>query len=870
MQTIMEILEKFESLIYKILVWIVLIPKTLLQVVLHPDWAPSYINQELGEEKPRFDEYFSPVVLLLLVALLPFLLWNFLPPPGVEITSPSTENPSTARTVDFEANIRFTSTSTDGFVTTFWRVEKEFFDGENFSYPVLQLNRYTNNPAESNPLEYFDYNQIDSHTIQDIYRYEFTETGNYWVVVEASKFDVDGYLIEKHSDEIHIYVPPEDSQENVNVHASTKPDDLTPFYESLTNQLKSEKTIFLALGLLVPPLLFTVAIKMFGKDPLSEGNLKETFYVQCYYFAPLAFIFWATRYAGQFFTPDVFFRYDTDWNLIILLPLILALFWFVSVQTHAISREANIGGGLALLVVLVCMFILVAGASFIIFNDQPNLQDITRKSSIWLYALLAVGLLVTYHILSILQRRKEKVAIPTGDKVLVGGIIFIIFITMCLVLGPLGRDIAHTSKDIEVTQQMYATQSFAALAKLAAEKFYTEEFDGNLDVWSIVNLGDESALIYGLDSGRLHVELLQQNDQVPPGVYFVKTDYLYTDVEVETSTTDTSSNANGVSLVCRSSDAGWYEFEVYNFGLYSIYAYDHQTYTELASGDLPMLKTDGSENKYTAICKGNELTLVVNDTPVVTIPDTKFNFTEGLIGIAVFSVEGLPVDVNFEYVDVREPTSTREPLAPATVIVQPTEAIPADTSLPEAQPYYTEEFDGSLDAWNSLSSDENLVSIRPENGTVVFQILPSDENAPRTLMINDAFTYAEVLVEAVVTNIGNNSNEISLICRFSDSGWYEFAFSNGGSYSIKAFDSAGTVSVLANGPAAVIKTGKATNVITALCIDNELTLLINGTPVETITESDYNFTEGKIGIGVASPQGLPVDVQFESLTVSEP
>ena len=143
--------------------------------------------------------------------------------------------------------------------------------------------------------------------------------------------------------------------------------------------MKSEKTIFLALGLLIPPLLFALAIKLFSKEPLSEDNLKATFYVQCYYFAPIAFIFWATRYAGWFFTPDVFFRYDTDANLIVLLPLVLAVFWFISVQTYAISRERNISAWLALLIVLVCMFILGAGTLIIVFNDDPGVQDVTRK-----------------------------------------------------------------------------------------------------------------------------------------------------------------------------------------------------------------------------------------------------------------------------------------------------------------------------------------------------------------------------------------------------------------------------------------------------------------------------------------------------------
>jgi len=75
---------------------------------------------------------------------------------------------------------------------------------------------------------------------------------------------------------------------------------------------------------------------------------------------------------------------------------------------------------------------------------------------------------------------------------------------------------------------------------------------------------------------------------------------------------------------------------------------------------------------------------------------------------------------------------------------------------------------------------------------------------------------------------------------------------------------------LASGGAAAIKAGQATNTYTAACNGNELTLSINGTLVKNIIDSKYNYASGKIGIGVSSPQTLPVDVSIDSVTVSEP
>jgi hypothetical protein len=881
METIMKALENFENLIYKILVWIVLIPKTLLQIVLHPDWAAPYIKQELGEGKARFDEYFSPVVLLLLVALLPFLAWSFLPVSGVEITSPATANPSKERTIEFYANIRFISTSTDGFVTTFWRVEKEFFDGTSYYYPVVYHDRYTNNPAETDPNAYFNYRQIDTHTIQGFYYVVFPEAGNYWVVVDASKFDSNGNLIETYNSFINVYVPPEYSQENVIVYARTKPDQTKPLIESLGTQLKSEKTIFLALGLLIPPLLFTLAIKMLSKGPVGEDSLKETFYVQCYFFAPIAFIFWATRYAIQLFTPDVFFLYDTDLNLIALLPMFLAVFWFISVQTHTVSREANISGGLALLVVLVCMFFLGAGISFVALNDQPDLQDVARKSSIWLYPLLAVGLLTAYHILLILQRRKEKLAIPTGDKVLAGGIVFIISVTMCLVLFVGGRATPLASADFDATQQADASQAMDQFTIFESKKFFTEEFDENLNAWDVFPWGDASDWSYSVDSGRLHVQLQQQEQPTSSGLYFMNNSFLYTDVQVETAVMNAASNPHGVSLVCRSSYTGWYEFYISNFGFYIIYASDYKSFTELSSGEIPAAAMGEFENTYTAICQGNELKLSVNNTLVGSVQDSQFNFAEGQIGIAVYSEEGLPVEVDFEYVRMSAPAAiekTSQAVATGAAsdttaaAVQATEAPPADSPATGADPYYTEEFDGDLSSWIPYTAigEESQVSMSAEDGKLVFQLSLLDGNIAAHYLYNLDFTYANVRMDLVTTNNGNNSNAVILVCHSTDSGQYEFDISNSGIYAIYAVDAEFNYTKLASGTSAAIKSGLSTNVYTGVCKGNELSLYVNGELVETILDTTFNFGEGNIGIGVSAFQALPVEVSIDTLTVSEP
>jgi WD40 repeat protein len=206
---------------------------------------------------------------------------------------------------------------------------------------------------------------------------------------------------------------------------------------------------------------------------------------------------------------------------------------------------------------------------------------------------------------------------------------------------------------------------------------------------------------------------------------------------------------------------------------------------------------------------------------------------------------------------------------------------PTPTSVPTVAPspdeaFYTEEFDGSLDAWIDfmVTGLDNQVSTSIEDSSLFVELSPFEDKLPRYYILNDAFTYSEVQIEAVVTNIGNNANGVSLICQYTDDGWYEFRVSNAGLYSIDAYDPSNTSNQgymeLAAGGSAAIKSGQSTNTYTAICSGSELSLIINGALVNTVSDTSYQYSEGNVGIGISSPNLLPVDVSFESFSVSSP
>ena len=205
------------------------------------------------------------------------------------------------------------------------------------------------------------------------------------------------------------------------------------------------------------------------------------------------------------------------------------------------------------------------------------------------------------------------------------------------------------------------------------------------------------------------------------------------------------------------------------------------------------------------------------------------------------------------------PTSTAEPI----------------TSTPEPQPFHTEAFSGDLSNWSTFvtSGNADRMNISTANDKLVFDLNDPNSDLYAYAILN-TFTYTDVKMETVAANRGVNDNNVSLICRYTDRGWYEFNIANSGLYWIYAYDSIGAVAKGYNqlyaGGSTAIKGGQDTNTYVVTCNGNKLSLSINGVDVRTITENQFRFDKGKIGLSVSSFQVLPVKVEFESLKISQP
>ena len=128
---------------------------------------------------------------------------------------------------------------------------------------------------------------------------------------------------------------------------------------------------------------------------------------------------------------------------------------------------------------------------------------------------------------------------------------------------------------------------------------------------------------------------------------------------------------------------------------------------------------------------------------------------------------------------------------------------------------------------------------------------------------------ADVRVDTIASNLGRNNNNVSLLCRYSDAGWYEFNIANNGEYTILYYDAnINDYRLLFSGGSTLIKMGKDVNEYTAICQGEKLTLGINGVEVRTV--SDKNLKSGYAGLSVSSFNVTPIDVEFDYFVLSVP
>ena len=232
-----------------------------------------------------------------------------------------------------------------------------------------------------------------------------------------------------------------------------------------------------------------------------------------------------------------------------------------------------------------------------------------------------------------------------------------------------------------------------------------------------------------------------------------------------------------------------------------------------------------------------------------------------------------------------QPPATQEPAQPVNnppTAVPPTEApvatateAPVATEAPlQAQDFFTEEFDqdpGSNWTVDILGpgADANKDTVKTEftDGRMRFEI-PKDD-----LYVYYTYTgisYDNVRIDMRADNRGVNSNNVSLVCRISDDGWYEWSVGSDGSWVLYAVTD--KYHDLTNGGTTFLKQGKTENEYAMVCKDKQISMFVNGQEIKQspVTDNKYGLRDGTVGFNISSLSVTPVIVEVEWFKVSEP
>lgn len=179
---------------------------------------------------------------------------------------------------------------------------------------------------------------------------------------------------------------------------------------------------------------------------------------------------------------------------------------------------------------------------------------------------------------------------------------------------------------------------------------------------------------------------------------------------------------------------------------------------------------------------------------------------------------------------------------------------------------YSTEFD-AIDDWSAFTVPGGGDYTAEDRGGVLYIEVPETESTAYAMQ--DSITLTDVRLDtAVETVAGPNRNNVSLICRYNDAGWYEFSMNSGGYWYIWKYSDSNGFEVLKEGASTQINLQKAKNELTAVCSGNTLTLIINGSEVGSTTDTD--FRSGGVGISVTTFDIPGAGVEFDWFVASAP
>jgi hypothetical protein len=188
-------------------------------------------------------------------------------------------------------------------------------------------------------------------------------------------------------------------------------------------------------------------------------------------------------------------------------------------------------------------------------------------------------------------------------------------------------------------------------------RFFTNEFDGSLAGWVILQAGNDSVPAVNVANSTL----LLQMDTPFTWLYALYGPEDYADVRIETEYQNLAGTPASAGLVCRYSEAdGWLEFNLSTDGVYNILygkwlALGVAEYTPITGGTIKDAQPSGALQAIGFECDEDTLTLLVAGNVLRRVDVSRYALGAGKAGITAASYENFPVVVGFDIVEIGEP-----------------------------------------------------------------------------------------------------------------------------------------------------------------------------------------------------------------------
>lgn len=405
MNSLMDFLGQLEKLAYSLAVWIILIPKTIFKIFTNPGWVRRYVAKEFSEAKEsRFDDYISPVILLLLCSLVPFVGFQLLPNFGVMISN------------DGESILGSNTCIQDNSCA--YQIAGNFL-GDSSTYSVEWQCReeayYEVDPTVGKKLEVSGYKLASeaacTWTTPGMKQVYAAVVNSYGGIVDENYLDVE-------------------------VKSSAAGGSSTQPAETVANQIRDrgeqnlngaknlvdgvKNNSYLGILFLLPALAFSLAARGLKVDKhddkqeedkkdekgVSAETLKEVFYAQCYYFTPVSLATYLVLYGFHFSTSGDWFA-----NILLMLAFAAVCVWFFIVEVNAVFQERKFEKKRSAYAVVVGTLILILVVSFfalILIGDPEMLRSWSYTLVKWGIIFVALYYLVLRRVGAWWKNRKNK------------------------------------------------------------------------------------------------------------------------------------------------------------------------------------------------------------------------------------------------------------------------------------------------------------------------------------------------------------------------------------------------------------------------------------------------------------------------------